>query len=118
MKPDCQQCGSCCKGFLIVEAWYLDVLRCDLILTAGHGNSQPTLAEMQAEEDDKCIVLACGLEHPCKFLTLRSICRIYAYRPNTCVYMQAGTIQCTNARKIHGLLPLRHKRTKRKTVPA
>lgn len=118
MKPDCQQCGSCCKGFLIVEAFYVDVLRCPAILEVERGKKgQPTLAEMEAEEKDKCILLACGLEHPCKLLRDNQ-CSVYPTRPNGCVYMQAGSSQCANARKLHGLPLLRRKRMKRNAVPA
>lgn len=106
MKSDCQQCGSCCKGFLIVEADYVDVLRCPLILERYADESQPTLAELEADEDSKCILLTCGLEHPCQFLDDNK-CAIYLMRPNTCVYMQAGSIQCANSRKMHGLKPVR-----------
>ena len=93
---ECDCCGACCKGTLIVEADYLDVLREPRLLDADVTGRQTTLAEL-AEDDGRCILLAAS--KPCRFLSIEGHCTIYPTRPNVCVEMQAGDEQCQDARR-------------------
>ena len=99
----CDCCGACCRGTLIVEAYYLDALRDPAILDADVRGRRPTMAELSAD-DGRCIVLAAN--QPCRFLAPDGRCTIYPTRPNACVGMEAGDEQCQEARSRAGLPPL------------
>ena len=103
---DCDKCGACCKGTLIVEADDLDVLREPRIIEAdpSHAGKSPELVVLEIQNDMKAVYLACG--YPCSFLKGDNSCSIYPTRPNVCVGMQAGDEQCQAARALEGLLPL------------
>lgn len=118
MKPECQQCGSCCRGFLLVEAGYVDVLREPQLLKVAHDpfHLLPPIAEWD-DAGDKYAVLACGLERPCQLLRDNE-CSIYLTRPTACADFQPGSNPCTRARQLYKLPQLRHKRAKKKPVPA
>jgi len=105
---NCDQCGACCKGHLIVEAYELDVLREPNLATADisertreHAH-ETLMADLQ--EEGRCLVIAAGEE--CKFLRGDNTCAIYPSRPNVCVGLQAGDEQCQEARREEGLPPL------------
>ena len=102
-KYECDLCGACCQGALIVEAYYLDVLREPRILEADVCGRQTSLDELS--DEDKCIVLAAN--NPCRFLDSDHRCTIYPTRPNVCVAMEAGDEQCQEARIKMGLPPLK-----------
>lgn len=97
---ECDCCGACCNGALIVEADYLDVLREPRLLDADVTGRRTTLAEL-AEDDGRCVLLAAS--KPCRFLSPEGRCTIYPTRPNVCVEMQAGDEQCQDARCRSGL---------------
>lgn len=99
-KYECDRCGACCRGTLIVEAYYLDVLREPRLLEADICGRRPSIAEL-AEDDGRCIVLAAN--QPCRFLAPDGRCTIYPTRPNNCVEMEAGDEQCQEARSRVGL---------------
>jgi len=99
---DCDCCGACCRGTLIVEAYYLDAVREPRILDAdvsGHRRTRDDLSD-----DDRCVLLAAN--HPCRFLSADGRCAIYPTRPNVCVGMEAGDDQCQEARHRLDLPPL------------
>ena len=100
---ECDRCGACCRGTLIVEAYYLDALREPRILDADVTGRMVTIDELTDEY--RCILLAAN--HPCRFLSAEGCCTIYPTRPNVCVGMEAGDEQCQEARSQLGLLPLR-----------
>ena len=100
----CDCCGACCRGTLIVEADYLDVLREPRILEADVTGRRVTLDELAAD-DGRCVLLAAN--QPCRFLSADGHCTIYPTRPNACVDMQAGDEQCQEARSRLRLPPLR-----------
>ena len=100
---ECDRCGACCRGTLIVEADYLDALREPRLLDADVCGRRPTINEL-SDDDGRCIVLAAN--QPCRFLFPDGRCTIYPTRPNNCVGMQAGDEQCQEARSQLGLLPL------------
>lgn len=106
-KFECDKCGACCKGSLIVEAEELDVVREPRIVAADHhyaGKSvEQVLVELQTDIG-RVVLLACG--KPCQFLSTENDCTIYPTRPNCCVGLEAGDEQCQEARKAEGLLPL------------
>ena len=52
---ECDRCGVCCQGTLIVEAYGLDVLREPRVLHADVNGRVPTVEELLAD-DGKCIV--------------------------------------------------------------
>lgn len=103
---ECDQCGACCQGHLIVEVGELDVVREPHLATAAmplHPNQ--THDTLMAElKEGRCLVIA-GVD-PCKFLTTTFKCAIYPTRPNACVAMEAGDQQCQLARVSAGLCPL------------
>lgn len=110
MRYECDNCGACCQGHLIVEAEALDIMREPRLLAA-----EPDLAGRPADEviaemqDDfgRVVVLACGTDRPCPFLAADAKCSIYPTRPNECVAMRAGDEQCQRARAAAGLQPLK-----------
>lgn len=62
-KFDCDQCGACCQGHLIVEAYALDVLREPHLATAAkplrlNQTHETLMADL--EQNGKCLVIACG----------------------------------------------------------
>lgn len=104
---ECDQCGACCQGHLIVEVYALDVMREPHLATAAKPLSpEQTYETLMADldQDGKCLVIA-GVG-PCKFLTETFKCAIYSTRPNVCVAMKAGDEQCQLARGAAGLEPL------------
>lgn len=104
---ECDKCGACCRGTLIVEADEIDLLREPrLIESDPHWQgrtAEAVLHELQSEFG-KAIIIACS--RPCKFLAADNQCGIYPTRPNACVGMQAGDEQCQGAREAAGLPPL------------
>jgi Fe-S-cluster containining protein len=105
---ECDKCGACCQGNLIVEADDLDLMREPrLIESDPHWRGRTTeavLHELQLEFG-KAILIACG--RACAFLGADNLCSIYPTRPNVCVGMQAGDQQCQEARAAENLPPLR-----------
>lgn len=103
---ECDKCGACCKGSLIVEAEELDVLREPRIIDADPHHRGKTVEQMVREisEEWKAVILACG--RPCEFLSSDNCCTIYLTRPNVCVGLQPGDDQCQAARANEGLAPL------------
>lgn len=110
---ECDRCGACCRGTLIVEAFHVDALREPRVLDADVTGRHPTIDELS--EDDRCIVLAAN--HPCRFLSAEGCCTIYPTRPNVCVAMQAGGEQCQEARRQLSLPPLSPFQTKAQSIP-
>ena len=105
---ECDRCGACCRGPLIVEADELDVPREPQLLTADIGpwcaSKSPDEIHRHLEQEFACLVIAGN--QPCRFLGEDSLCSIYPTRPNACVAMQAGNEQCQLARAALGLVPL------------
>ncbi len=103
---ECDRCGECCKGTLIVEADDLDVLREPRLIDADPHHAGKSVHQIVHEirTDMKAIILACG--KPCVFLGPDNACAIYSTRPNCCVGMEAGDEQCQEARESAGLPPL------------
>jgi len=105
----CDQCGACCKGHLIVEAYELDVLREPHLAAADIGewtremSYQILMAEL--EQDGRCLVIAAAEQ--CKFLRGDNTCAIYPTRPNVCVALEPGSDQCQEAREAEGFPPLK-----------
>lgn len=106
---DCDKCGACCKGTLLVEAFDLDAIREPRLLGADIGTwargktHDVLMAEL--EQDGRCLIIAGG-GHACRFLQGDNACGIYPTRPNECVAMEAGDEQCQMAREEVGLPPL------------
>ena len=103
----CDQCGACCKGHLIVEAYDLDILReprlvSDDMSERTRGMTQELLMA-ELEQEGKCLVIAAAEQ--CKFLR-KNTCDIYPTRPNVCVALEPGSDQCEQAREAEGLPPL------------
>ncbi len=108
-KYECDKCGACCKGYLIVEADEIDLLREPRLAEADPhyaGKNASEVLDILRGEIGKAIVIACGTERPCRFLRDDNTCEIYPTRPNDCVSMQAGDEQCQKAREAEGLPPL------------
>ncbi len=95
----CDRCGLCCRH-LLVEAYALDVLREPRIeAECPLGKRHPDLDIL-----DACWILSAV--KPCPFLGLDNRCGIYATRPGTCVGFAAGSAQCQQLRREHGVPPL------------
>lgn len=107
MRYECDKCGACCKGSLIVEAEELDVLREPRIIEADAHHRGKSVDQMvhEIQSEGKAVILACS--RPCMFLGQDNLCQIYPTRPNACVGMQAGDEQCQMARETAGLQPLK-----------
>ncbi len=101
---ECDQCGACYKGTVIVDADYLDTRREPRLIDADLGPSQAS--QRALEDDGKVVLLACGLDRPCSFLNEDNRCSVYATRPNACVAFDAGSQQCQEARAQLGIAPL------------
>lgn len=104
---ECDQCGACCQGHLIVEAYDIDVMREQDLATAAIGRPKgQTYDQLMSdlEQEGRCVVIAGS--QPCKFLTDSFRCAIYPTRPNVCVAMKAGSGQCQQARTDAGIEPL------------
>ncbi len=106
---ECDLCGACCRGTLIVEAYYLDALREPRILDADVTGRKRALDDL--DDEWSCVLLASGL--PCRFLSAEGRCAIYTTRPNTCVGFEAGDEQCQEARAKLGLPPLQPRQPSR-----
>ena len=102
-RPECDRCGACCAGVLIVEADYLDALREPRLLDADVSGRRVALDVL---DDAHAVLLACGTERPCRFLGPDNLCGIYPTRPNGCVAFEAGSEECQRARRLFGLPPL------------
>lgn len=105
-KFECDKCGACCKGSLIVEVEDLDVIREPRLIDADAHHADTPVDQMVREmrEEWKGVIIACG--KPCSFLGQDNQCTIYPTRPNCCVALQAGDEQCQDARAAAGLQPL------------
>ena len=106
LRYECDKCGACCKGSLIVEADDLDVLREPRLIDADRHHAGKSVEQVvhEIQTDMKAVILACG--STCPFLGAENMCSIYPARPNVCVGMQAGDEQCQEARAAEGLAPL------------
>ena len=105
-KYECDCCGACCKGYLIVEADELDLIREPRLIESDPDDTAKSYDQVLADLQQgigKVLVIACGTDFPCKFLGADDRCTIYPTRPNDCVAMQAGDEQCQVARVAAGL---------------
>jgi Fe-S-cluster containining protein len=113
---ECDQCGACCKGHLIVEADDLDVMREPKLLSADeHYTGLAAEEGVEALRGDigRCVLIACG--GPCAFLE-DNRCSIYPTRPNACVGLLPGDEQCQIARAEEGVAPLKHSGARRQAA--
>ncbi|QDT07458.1 Flagellin N-methylase [Rubripirellula lacrimiformis] len=97
---ECDQCGACCQGHLIVEVYDIDVLREPKLENADqkYARIDPNLPlAYELDQEGNCLIIACG--SACSFLKENFDCAIYPTRPNVCVAMQAGSEQCQSARQ-------------------
>jgi len=104
---ECDKCGACCKGNLIVEADEIDVMREPRLVEADrHYREQGVAKSLELLRTDvgRAVVISCG--EACPFLGTDNACSIYPTRPNTCVAFEAGDQQCQEARAHEGLAPL------------
>lgn len=101
----CDQCGACCKGHLIVEAYELDLLREPRLASADPRAADRPIEDVlrELQEDGRCLLIAAL--GPCKFLE-DNRCAIYPTRPNVCVGLELGDEQCQHVRECEGLPPL------------
>lgn len=95
-KYECDRCGACCSGVLIIEIQHLDVVREPKLLA--HAELMDGRGRIQFESDwQKEYMLACS--KPCGLLDAENGCSIYPTRPNTCVGFEAGSANCQRARE-------------------
>ena len=114
---ECEKCGACCKGHLIVEAYHLDILREPHLAAAdvSERTREMTYETLMAdlEQDGSCLVIAAGEE--CKFVRGNNTCAIYPTRPNVCVALEPGSEQCEEAREEGGFRALNEVSHRRNT---
>ena len=105
-KFECDQCGACCKGHLLIECDEIDVLREPRLIEADRHHAGKNVDQMvkQIIEEGMAVLLNCGRQ--CQFLGEDNRCGIYPTRPNCCVGMEAGDDQCQFCRRVEGLPPL------------
>lgn len=105
-KYECDKCGACCQGSLIVEAEWVDLIREPRLKEADQYYRDHSLAEVfeLLRDEMRIVTLACG--YGCPFLTADNTCSIYPTRPNVCVAMEAGDEQCQQTRRSAGAPPL------------
>src|SRR5258705_13758347 len=89
-KYECDQCGACCKGHLLIECDEIDVLREPRLIEADHHHAGKSVDQMVTDitEGFMAVMLNCG--ERCQFLGEDNRCGIYPTRPNVCVGMQPG----------------------------
>lgn len=97
---DCDSCGACCQGVLIIEISQLDVVREPRLLE--HAELMDGNGAIEYESPwQKEYMLACA--KPCGLLGQDKRCGIYPTRPNVCVSFEAGGSRCQDARQAKGL---------------
>jgi len=103
---ECDCCGACCQGHLIVEADQIDVRREPRLIQSDphYAGRSVRDALQELSEVGKCVVLAAN--RPCTFLSTDCRCSIYPTRPDACIAMDPGDQQCQEARAAQGLPPL------------
>jgi Fe-S-cluster containining protein len=106
MKYECDKCGACCDGYLLVQAEWLDMVREPRLKDADPYHRDRSVDEVLEllRDEMRVVTLSCG--KPCPFLGDDKSCSIYPTRPNDCVGMEAGDEQCQDSRKAAGLPPL------------
>lgn len=104
---ECDKCGACCQGTLIVEADEIDVLREPRLIEADRYYAplgvEKSLELLRADVG-RAVILACG--QACRFLSAENLCSIHPTRPSVCVAFAAGDEQCQESRARQGLSPL------------
>jgi Fe-S-cluster containining protein len=103
---ECDKCGACCRGSLIVEADDLDVLREPRLIDADPHHRSKSVGQMVHEIQNEWKAVIIGGGRPCTFLNADNGCSIYPTRPNCCVGLEAGDEQCQSSRADIGLAPL------------
>lgn len=105
---ECDKCGACCAGHLIIETTALDVMREPKLIEADPHYASLSREEVltQLDSEWRALIIACGTCRPCVFLGSDKRCAIYPTRPNACVGLQPGDEQCQFARRAAGLPPL------------
>src|SRR5687768_8433697 len=104
---ECDKCGACCKGNLIVEADEIDVMREPRLIQADRHYRELGVTkslELLRTDVGRAVIISCG--EACPFLGMYNACSIYPTRPNTCVAFEAGDSQCQEGRAKDGLAPL------------
>lgn len=104
---ECDKCGACCKGSLIVEADEIDVMREPRLIQADRHYAPlgvPKTLELLRTDFGRAVIISCG--HACPFLGEDNLCSIHPTRPNVCVAFEAGDEQCQASRAAEGLPPL------------
>jgi Fe-S-cluster containining protein len=104
---ECDKCGACCNGSLIVEADEIDVLREPRLIEADRHYAElgaVKAIELLRNDIGRAVIISCGTA--CPFLNPENLCSIHPTRPNVCVAFEAGDEQCQEVRAAHGLPPL------------
>jgi Fe-S-cluster containining protein len=103
----CDKCGACCQGSLIVEADAIDVMREPRLIEVDRHYAQLGTAktiELLRSDVGRAVIISC--RDACPFLNGDNLCSIHPTRPNVCVAFEAGDEQCQAARAEEGLPPL------------
>lgn len=78
-KYECDQCGACCQGNLIVEMEELDVMREPRLIASDPdyaGKSVDHVLDELQNDIGKAVIIACGRDRPCSFLGDDNRCAI------------------------------------------
>ena len=67
---ECDCCGACCRGHLIVEVYEIDLWRQPALVDADvrRGPESPEEIMADLEQEGSCLVIAGGENNPCFFL--------------------------------------------------
>ena len=95
---ECDNCGACCSGRLIVAVSSADIAREPRLREAG---SRPEEINLEFVDADR--LLTWQQSPPCEFLCQaddqgRKLCGIYESRPSVCAAMKPGSEQCQLSR--------------------
>jgi Fe-S-cluster containining protein len=100
MSYQCDLCGACCKTFPIYAS------RSDAKREPRIASEALELKEWLGDEAWRYTLYPLPFQQQCCFLGAENRCRIYNTRPDVCRAFEAGSAQCQEARRRHGLAEL------------
>lgn len=97
----CDRCGACCRTFPVLVSCE-DAVREPRIKDSGL-----VIPEWRKTREYHYQLHPLPFLDACTFLDEQHLCRIYDTRPCVCRAFDAGSPECTEARRRVGLVPLR-----------
>ena len=97
---ECDSCGACCKTFPVFAS-EADALRVPRIREEAR-----TLPEHLASPEYRYQLYPLPFHNSCCWLDENNLCMHYCNRPDVCREFKAGSEQCQEARRRHGIAEL------------